>query len=238
MSQSLLNRKNEIRRKFLVEHNGGHILPLSHVKPQLNEDQLVIDLTNFTAHFPRLSRALFDEHGNVDGLGSRLGRGEVLVYFLYDDVELGGSMSSVDIHIKGRPRVEVKCAKRIGEKYTNFMLGIDEVPASLKFFYRLLKLFEKYDRSGKLMLPENFANISRTKLEELRIITPQEYAELEVKYLHELLSGKVGHKKYLFFDTDLGLPFFFGKFTAEMLKIERISGGLTRLWFSPEGFTR
>lgn len=232
-----MSLKDSLRQKWIAEFNDGDPSPLNHVKEQLDESALMADLTNFTAAYPRFSKNLFSISGQVESW-HRLGKGEILIYFLYDDVDLGGHSSSVDIHIDGQPLIEVKCAKREGgDKYAHFMLGIDEVPASLKFFMSLLSLFEKMETAGKIIMPERYVNITRLQLDALHDVAPKEYAKLEKKYLKELLSSKVGQKKYIFFDTELGLPFFFGYFTHESLKIDRVSGGLTRLWFAPEGFT-
>lgn len=225
--------KQELREKYLKKRNGGDLSPLKLTHRTLEDEGLVPALVNFVSAHPAFSRKIFDVHGSVHGLGSRLGRGEVLVYFLFDDVALGGSSSNHDVIIGGNPALEIKCARRTGESYRSFMLGIDEVPASLNYFYRCLRLFEKADRHGHLPLPQNFANISKSKLESLRGLYPQALQKAEERYYHQLFNGPVGQKKYLFFDYDTALPIFFGKLGPRNLKIDRISGGLTRLSFKP-----
>lgn len=232
-----LQVKQKFREKLLRQFNSRDKGPLSLVKPVLCADQLVPDLLNFIAAFPAFSHKLFNLHGHVAPLGSRLGRGEVLVWFIYDDVDLGGSSTSCDLMVNDMPIIEVKAATREGEKYSQFMLGIDEVPASLKFFYRLLKLFEKNDRLGKLMLPQNFANISKSKLDELKTVSPTLFNKSVEKYFTDLLDGPVGQKTYLIFDKDTGLPVHLGPLEKSHLRVERISGGLTRISFCPQEFT-
>jgi len=226
----LNNLKKQIRER-LLKHFNGKDDPLSHCT-KFDDDKLVSTITNFIADFPTFASALYDIHGNVPHLGSRLGRGEVLVYFIFDDIELGGSSSSIDCFVNGEPVFEIKSAQREGEKYTNFMLGIDEVPASLKYFYRTLKLFEKAERSKKLLIPQNFANISKSKIEELKVACPVAYKRSEEKYFEDLLAGPVGTKKYLILDRHVMLPVFYGHLKRENLKLERISGGLTRLSYT------
>jgi len=222
--------KDKLRLKFLKRYNGGDLSPLSLTAPYA-EESLIPVLVNFIAAHPRFSSRLFELHGAVSPLGTRLGRGEILVWFIFNEATLGGSSTSTDIFINGQPTLEIKCATKDGDRYAHFMLGIDEVPASLKFFYRLLKLFEKNDRLGKLPLPQNFANISKSKFDELKAVSPTMYQRAEEKYFEELLSGPVGKKRYLIFDGTICLPIFLGNFIREQLKIERISGGLTRLSF-------
>jgi hypothetical protein len=199
---------------------------------------IVPTITNFVAAHPAFSRKLFDYHGNVPLLGNRLGRGEVLFYFIFDDAELGGSSSSIDVFKvdkdgRKKPFLEIKCATREGDRYLNFFMGMDEVPASLKFFYKILKIFEKNDRLGKMLLPINFAHISKTKLEEMKITSPSLYKKAEDAYFSDLMNGPIGQKVFLIFDQTTMLPIFHGRMNREQLKVERVSGGLTRLSFKP-----
>jgi hypothetical protein len=194
---------------------------------------MIPTVTNFIAAHSSFSRKLFDLHGNVPQLGSRLGRGEVLVYFLFDDVTLGGSSSNVDVFKNGEPYLEIKCATKLEDRWANFFMGMDEVPASLKFFYKLLKLFEKNDRAGKLALPTSFAHISKSKLDALKKVSQLAYKGAEEEYLDDLMASPIGQKLFLFFDSETSLPFFCGNLTRDQLRIERISGGLTRLSFCP-----
>ena len=227
--------KQQIREQLLRKYNKRDLSPLA-LTGDLRDDLIVPTITNFIAAHPAFARKLFDLHGNVPHLGNRLGRAEVLFYFLFNDVELGGSSSSIDVFKvtpDGKvPHLEIKCATREGDRYLNFLMGMDEVPASLRFFYRILKLFEKNDRAGKLLLPTNFAHISKGKLEELRSISPVAYRKAEEHYLTDLMNGPIGRKTFVMFDQATMLPIFHGVMNRTQLKIERISGGLTRLSFS------
>lgn len=228
--------KHQIRDKLIRRFNKKDQSPLQ-LTSDLTDELVVPSITNFVAAHPNFSRKLFDLHGHVPHLGNRIGKGEVLFYFIFNDVELGGSSSSIDVFkvVDGArtPFLEIKSATREGDRYLNFFMGMDEVPASLRFFYRILKLFEKNDRSGKLLLPTNFAHISKTKLEELKTVSPVAYRKAEETYLHDLITGPIGAKKFLIFDQETMLPVFYGLLKSENLKIERISGGLTRLSFKP-----
>lgn len=223
--------KQQLREKFLRRFAGKDRSAL--IKAQLDEKTLIPDILNFIAAQPTVSKKLFDLQGHVVGLGNRLGRGEVLVWFIFDDVELGGSSSSHDVIIDGKPTIEIKCAKRTGIRYCDFFMGIDEVPASLHFFWKLLKLFEKNERAGKITIPQRFANINKSKIDELKKISTIAYKQLEDSYFDELEAGKIGKKKFLFFDKETTIPIFFGRLTRDYLFIERISGGLVRLSFTP-----
>lgn len=201
--------------------------------PHLTSRTLLPGLTNFIASYPSLSRELFDLHGSVRPLGTRLGRGEVLVYFIFDDAELGGCSSKIDVLVNGEPHLEIKCAARSGKRYHSFFLGIDEVQPSLKLFYKLLKLYERNDKRGKLLLPANFANISKSKLTELQQVSPAAYARALNAYFDDLFETPIADRRYLFFDTATGLPVYHGKLSRKQLQLERVSGGLTRLSFKP-----
>ena len=228
--------KQQIREKLLRRFNKKDSSPLQLIS-DLNEDLIVPTITNFIAAHPTFSRKLYDLHGHVPHLGNRIGKGEVLFYFIFNDAELGGSSSSIDVFrvdgVDRLPFLEIKSATREGDRYLNFFMGMDEVPSSLKFFYRILKLFEKNDKAGKLLLPTNFAHISKSKLEELRSVSPVAYKKAEDHYLTDLIACPIGRKRFLIFDQDTMLPIFFGLLKREQLRIERISGGLTRLSFKP-----
>jgi hypothetical protein len=225
--------KKRLRDQYLKRFAKNDKSALALVHPTLDETKLVADLLNFIAAYPDLARKLFDLHGHVPHLGSRLGRGEVLVWFLYEDVMLGGSSSNHDVLVNGDPRVEIKVATREGNHYDHFLMGLDEVPSSLRFFYKLLKLFEKNDRNGKIALPQNFANINKSKIDELKVVSLISYKHLEDKYFEDLLAGKIGQKTFLFFDQVTNMPIFFGKLKRENLKLTRISGGLVRVSLHP-----
>ena len=226
--------KQQIRDRLLRRFNKKNPSPLQLTK---KVGDGIPTITNFVAAHPAFSRKLFDYHGNVPNLGNRLGRGEVLFYFIFDDIELGGSSSSIDVYkmVDGikQPFLEIKCATLEGDRYLNFFMGMDEVPASLKFFYKILRIFEKNDRLGKMMLPTNFAHISKTKIEELKIVSPSLYKKAEEAYFSDLMNGPIGKKVFVIFDQVTMLPIYHGLMVREQLKVERVSGGLTRLSFKP-----
>lgn len=229
--------KKQIRDGLLKKFNKKNPAPLQLTRTIEDGSLIIPTITNFIAAHPAFSRKLFDYHGSVPHLGNRLGRGEVLFYFIFDDVELGGSSSSIDVYkvVDGvkHPFLEIKSATPEGDHYLNFFLGMDEVQSSLKFFFRILKIFEKNDRLGKMMLPMNFAHISKTKFEELKLISPQLYKKAEESYFTDLMHSPIGSKVFLVFDQVTMIPVHHGLMVREQLKIERVSGGLTRLSFKP-----
>lgn len=225
--------KNKLRERLTKRLNSQKLEPLKLVQAKYDSENLVPSIMNFVAAYPAFARKLFDYHGHVPHLGSRLGRGEVLIWYIFDDVKLGGSSSTCDVIVDNKPVLEIKSAKREGERYSNFMLGIDEVPASLKLFYKLLKLFEKNERLGKLMIPQNFANLSKRKLEELKKVNPTPFRKAIDRYLDDLMASPIGEKEYLIFDQATALPVYHGHFKKEQLRVERVSGGLVRFSFLP-----
>jgi len=225
-----------IRERLLREHDTS-LEPLGHVKAVLHDDDLVPTLTNFIAAHPGFARRLFDVHGQVPGLGSGIGKGEVLIFFLYDQVTLGGTSSSIDIHVSGIPYFEVKAAWNRGNGIlSDFRLGTDEFTASLKLLTQVVELMLRQETKGNIFMPENLGNIPKLVLDKLRARAPKAMKQAEDDYYKKLFSGKVGSKKFLFFDTKTVLPVYYGKLEREQLLLERFSAGQTKLLFNPEGF--
>lgn len=81
------------------------------------------------------------------------------------------------------PFLEIKCATPEGERYLNFFMGMDEVPSSLKFFYRILKMFEKNDRLGKMLLPTKNDTVT-----PLALVDPSGFVKVSLP----LNNGKPG----------------------------------------------
>lgn len=228
--------KAVIRKKLLKEHSLTDA-PLEHIQPTLTDDDLVPTLANFIAAHPAFARKLFDVHGQVKGLGSGIGRGEVLVYFLFDDVTLGGTVSSIDIHVSKVPYLEVKSAWNRGNGiWSDFRLGTDEFTASHRFVYQVVELMLRQEAKGNLVVPEHFGNIPKSVLDKVRELAPKAMKQAEEDYFKKLFNGRVGNKKFLFFDTKTVLPVYYGKLERQQLQLERISAGQTKLLFNPTGF--
>ncbi len=220
-------------REKLVREAGEDLSCLLHTEVALLDEHLVTQVTNFIAAYPSLTTKLFETHGHIPGLGSGIGKGELILYFLYDDVTLGGNVSSIDIHVSGIPYLEVKAARRQGELWADFRLGTDEFMASHELLAKVVKLLLRADQRGQVVAPEHLGNIPKSLLEELKRLSPAAMEAAEETYYQKLFAGRVGSKKFLFFDTKTRLPVFYGKFTRPMLKLERFSSGQTKLLFSP-----
>lgn len=206
-----------------------------HTVPTLTDDDLVPQVTNFMAAYPSLANKLFDIHGHIPELGSGIGKGELIIYFLYDDVTLGGNVSSIDVHVSGLPYLEVKAARRQGEVWADFRLGTDEFMASHELLAKVVKLLLRADQRGQVVAPEHLGNIPKSLLDELRRLSPAAMLAAEESYYDKLFKGRVGSKRFLFFDTQTRLPVFYGLMARPMLKLERFSAGQTKLLFNPLG---
>jgi len=229
-----LKHKVATRKKLLGTHGDE---PLSQTKLRPSDDDLVPTIANFTAAYPALARKLFDMHGNVPGLGSGIGRGEVLIYFLYDEVTLGGTTSSIDIHVNGVPYFEVKAAWDRGNGiWADFWLGTDEFTACHRFLHQVVHLMLQEESKGNIVMPEHFGNLSKHALDKMRTLMPRAMKRAEEDYFKKLFSGRVGSKKFLFFDTKTMLPVYYGKLERMQLQLERFSAGHTKLIFNPSGF--
>ncbi len=199
----------------------------------LDESKIIEDIVNFSAKFPSLSAKLFDYSGHVAGIGTALGKGELLLYFIYDNVTLGGNSSSIDVHMNGVPYFEVKVAKQIAGSWVNFRLGTDEFVAGHHLLGRVVEIALRQEVKGKFIMPENFSNFSKSKLEELRVLSPKAMKAAEELYFERLFAGRVGSKSFLFFDTATRMPFFYGKLSRSVVELERLSQGQSRLMFTP-----
>lgn len=221
-------------RRFLLDKAEHDDSPLQAVKPRLEEHDLVASVTNFIASFPTFSKKLFNIHGQVDGFGHGIGKGELLIYFIYDDVTLGASTSSIDVHVSGIPYVEIKCARKRQDAWTDFRLGTDEWTASHHLLGHIVKQIIRLDAKDKLIAPENLGNIPKSMLDEIRRLNPKSMKVVEEAYYERLFSGRVGSKRFFFFDSDTMLPIYYGKLAREQLALERFSAGQAKLLFNPQ----
>jgi hypothetical protein len=223
----------QLLRQQLLERVKHDNAPLRAIKPRLEDSDLVATVTNFTAEFPAFSKKLFNISGQVDGFGHGIGRGELLVYFIYDDVTLGASTSSIDVHVSGIPYVEVKCARKRADLWTDFRLGTDEWTASHHLLGHVVQQVIRLDSKDKLIAPENLGNIPKSMLDEVRRLTPKSMKAAEDAYYSKLFSGRIGSKRFLFFDSTTRLPIYYGKLHPEQLFLERFSAGQAKLLFDP-----
>lgn len=220
-------------RQQLLERCGHDASPLAETQPKLTDDDLVTTLTHFTASYPSFSKRLFNISGQVDGFGHGIGKGELLIYFIYDDVTLGASTSSVDVHCSGIPYIEVKCATKRQDVWTDFRLGTDEWTASHHLLGHVVSQVLRLDAKSKLIAPENLGNIPKSMLDELRRLSPKTMQSAEDAYFDRLLNGRVGSKRFLFFDSVTRLPIYYGKLSRPQLHLERFSAGQAKLLFDP-----
>jgi hypothetical protein len=198
-----------------------------------NELTVLQDVVNFTASFPSLATALFSQHGTIPGIGTGIGKGELLLYFLYDDATLGGHSSTIDVFIAGVPCFEVKVARLVNDAWVDFRLGTDEFIAGHHLLGRVVGLALKLEEQGLFIMPENYGSFPKSMLDELRSLLPKEMAKIEQQYFDQLFLGKAGAKSFIFFDKQTQLPFFYGKLTRKLVEINRLSQGQSRLLFKP-----
>jgi hypothetical protein len=225
-------KKAQLRQQLLAMLNAPASM-LDQVKPKFIEAELVTTLTNFIAAHPSFSKRLFNISGQVEGFGHGIGRGELLIYFIYDDVTLGASTSSIDIHVQGVPYVEVKCARKRADVWTDFRLGTDEWTASHHLLGAIVKQVIKLDAANKLIAPDNLGNIPKSMLDDLRRLSPKAMQAAEASYYQRLFASRIGSKKFLFYDSHTRLPIYFGKLHPAQLFLERFSAGQAKLTFNP-----
>lgn len=225
--------KDRLRRELLtrVSHDDS---PLKSTVARFDGDHLVTTITNFIADYPAFSKRLFNIHGAVEGFGHGIGKGELLIYFIYDDVTLGASTSSIDVHVNGIPYVEVKVAhRRPNNVWVDFRLGTDEWTASHHLLGTVVREVLRLDQKSKVIAPENLGNIPKSLLDEVRRLSPKVMARAEEEYYAKLFSGRIGTKRFLFFDSLTRLPIYYGKLSRPQLSLERFSAGQAKLLFDP-----
>lgn len=227
-----MSAKLALRRK-LLDRVGHDDSPLAATHARLEDNDLVATVTNFTASYPTFSKRIFNISGQVDGFGHGIGRGELLIYFIYDNVTLGASTSSIDVHVSGIPYVEVKCARKRQDVWTDFRLGTDEWTASHHLLGHVVSQVIRLDSKNKLVAPENLGNIPKSMLDEIRRLSPKSMKAAEEAYYERLFNGRIGSKRFLFFDSDTRLPIYYGKLARHQLCLERFSAGQAKLLFNP-----
>ena len=104
--------------------------------------------------------------------------------------------------------------------------------ASHHLLYRVVK----HERKGNTTLPEHFGNIPKSNLDKLRSLSAKAMKTAEEDYFNRLFNGKVGTKRYIFFDIETMLPIYIGRLERMQLQLDRFSMGQTKLLFNPEGF--
>jgi hypothetical protein len=223
----------EEARKYLIEKYSADNSPLNWTQPSISLNNLLPVLTTFIANNPSFASNIFEEHGSSKMFGERIGRGEVLIYFIFDDVELGGAKSSTDILVNGRPMVEVKSARRVGDRYNSFMLGTDEILPSFNFVQAITKVMMGLSAESKFVMPDNPMHVSKNLLDNLRELSPDDVKIAEQVYFEQLFKTSIGSKPYLIFDQATNLPIALTKLNRKKLEIERISSGMTRVSFKP-----
>jgi hypothetical protein len=95
------------------------------------------DYNKFLKAFPSEARAI--NALKPDGIGP----GEILLYFVFDNVGIGGKNAPIDIYIDGREFAEAKAGGRSGTTLTNFKITKD----SDKAVTRVLKDLEDFNDS-------------------------------------------------------------------------------------------
>ena len=135
--------KTKIREELLNCYNHGNDEILKCIKKKCRAKYLVTELLEFKDKFPSFYNRVF-KLSSHKGLPSGLGHGELLIYFLYDDIELSGYKNSADLIKNGKKFLEVKTVKLTKEYYYDFRLGPEVRELSRIFIEELKKLKDKF----------------------------------------------------------------------------------------------
>lgn len=118
----------------------------------------------FVDSFPLESKRLLDL--SVNGLGP----GEILLYFLCENLTLSGFKSQIDCMVNGKPFAEVKAALASGVPgvYYDFRFGVDASEPNHEFLFDVRNFVNHTDNPAML---DNELEITRKKIAELRDIS-------------------------------------------------------------------
>lgn len=229
--------KKQHRLALLDRLCGGDPAPLQSTKPALNEQTFVDDVYAFWSAHPDLYQRLF--HTKEDKLlGFPMGKGELLLYFIFDDAQLGGPMSPIDL-LKHDPQVgsiafaEVKAAKRYADgRMHSFRLGHEAAAASYVLTQGLHELLQR--KGQKYAADLGIVRHTDVKRSVMKLLWKDlDFQALERKFYDALLRGALGTNPVVFFDAETGMIITFRRLQRRHLQLERISGGQARLIVSP-----
>ena len=129
--------------------------------PSLSDTKSKINL--FVESFPLESKQLLNM--SLSGIGP----GEILLYFLCDNLSLSGFKSQIDASVNGKPFVEVKAVRPSNKPnwYYDFRFGVDASEPNHQFLFEV-RNFVNHTNNPALL--ENELEITRTKITELRKI--------------------------------------------------------------------
>jgi hypothetical protein len=132
------------------------------------------NFNEFVTAFPSQSKAI--NALKSDGVGP----GEMLAYFIFDNIGVGGKNASIDLMIDGSPFAEVKGGNASsGSKIDDFKLSKDGDPAVTGLLKDLSKFNDKHAEITGELLPgwDNVSEIPATKLRSWRDIDLEELAK-------------------------------------------------------------
>ena len=130
--------------------------------PSISNIQSKINL--FVESFPLESKKIL----NLSFTG--FGPGEILLYFLCDNLYLSGFKSQIDAHVNGKPLAEIKAVRPSNKQhwYYDFRFGAEASGSNYQF---LAEVRNFVNHTNNPALLENELEITRTKISELRRIT-------------------------------------------------------------------
>ena len=216
---------------------GGDPAPLSSTVRELNEQTFVDDVYAFWSAHPDLYQRLF--HVKEDKLlGFPMGKGELLLYFIFDDAQLGGPSSPIDLlkfdaQCGAISFAEVKAAKRFADgRMHSFRLGSEAANASYVLTQGLHELMSR--KGQKFAQDLGITRHTEVKRSIMKLLWKDpDFQALERKFYDNLLQGVLGTHPVVFFDSETGLIITFRRLQRRHLQLERISGGQARLIVSP-----
>lgn len=135
----------------------------------------------FLKAFPKEAKAI--NALKPDGVGP----GEFILYFVFDNIGIGGKNASIDIYIDGKEWAEAKAGGRSGTTMNNFKLGRDSDKSVTQIMKDLEEFNDKYHEIHGEDLPGwRGAN-------ELTVNTLRSWADIDLK--QKAADSKGGSKK-------------------------------------------
>jgi hypothetical protein len=141
-----LSKKEDVRKrlakseKFDYEATKGAFVPAS-------AGSIVSKLNAFRKKHPEATDKLYNL------TTTHIGRGEILAYYIFNNITLGGAGSSTDLLIKGEGFAEVKEVKKIGTGWGNIRFETSSRQADLVLAKDIEYFAEKYEEITGEKLP-------------------------------------------------------------------------------------
>ncbi len=168
-----MERKETRRRAFCNLFDVSYNQLKSEFISEARPETMVEEINAFCDRHPHLADKLYKNHGRGSVLGAGTGPGEGLLYFVYDDIDVAGKLSTFDLLKDGVEFAEIKAVspvKKSPGRYRDLKFGVDGNEAYIQFVTDLKRFISycesfEHERMNEMILGNiTEVNKSRFKL--------------------------------------------------------------------------